>query len=238
MSLSSPAVFLCAALVATAEPNTAVISRSLLPDEAASLHSACGAHFSCAPPERVAEALADAVGLGISCADDDVTCWQRFLAAEGFARAIVAARRATTTRVLLITLDQAPATAEAASGAAALEGILTPASSTPGAPASARSASQLGPPETSVPAPLATDGALVPWVVAGAASVVAIGAGVGATIISVDLANSLDAAQAREAPLVDYDLRSGLFFSLATASGVAALTAAAAGTVALQSGDP
>jgi hypothetical protein len=213
-------------LLQTAEADTAVVARSLPPADAAALTAACAERYACAEPSRVAEAMADAVGLGISCADDDATCWQRFLAAEGFARVIIATRRASGAAVWVV---ESEGEARSAEGATATDAF------------GAAHAPRAEPPPTAETSPPPDDarsgsGAVV-LVVAGLAGAVALASGFGAALVSADLARSLDEAAAGREPLRDYGSRNALFFSLVAASAVAAVAGGSAAVFALM-GEP
>jgi hypothetical protein len=231
-----------ALLLATAGADTPVLTRNMTPDETNAVVAACNERWSCEAGARVNAALADAVSLGISCDLDDTTCWQRFVAAEGFTRVVVAGKKGAEVRVFVV--DGAGASWQGAGpdGASALRSALAPPPTTtatttpPPPPAHAPDAPPSTPSSPIDDAPPAPGDHAVALVTAGVSAGVALLAGAGAGLVSADLSRSLDAAAAREAPLEGYDERNALFFSLAAASGVAAIAAGTAAAVALWGG--
>jgi hypothetical protein len=205
------------ALLSLATPDTAVLARDLDAAELDAVRAACAERWSCLTAERADAALADAAGLGITCTAEDTTCWQRLLAAEGLARALVASRADERVSLALVELDVVR-TANGADARAALDALFPPAP-----------APVAEPPPPAPVAPADEGPHTVPLAVALGAGAVAVLAAGAAAFVSADLNRSLDEAAAGRENLEGYDQRNALFFALAGSAAVAAGVAIAAG---------
>lgn len=237
-------VFVALALLLTTVPlDTALIARGLSTADVSRARVRCAAHFACADAVDVDAAVADASSLGLVCSTDDDVCWQRFLAAEGFVRVLVVDQEGEVFRVRVVTWEGTRLVSgtalEGALDAAAREGddgdhengtrakaTSSPVATTP-VSAVAPPAATPGSPQAGATDPV--DGVRTPFLVAGLAGAVAMASAVSAVVVSVDLARSLERAQARIEPLTGYTERNALFFALATTAALA--TAATTGSL-------
>ncbi|MDP2341408.1 MAG: hypothetical protein Q8O67_10640 [Deltaproteobacteria bacterium] len=201
--------------------DVAVVVRRANADPVA-LQARCALHVPCASLEHVDAALKDASSLGIRCNVDDADCWRRFLAAESDLGSVVVVGDDAMIAISMSRVDMR-ALPPGVDPLAAIDALLAPA------------VEPLQPPLTEAPivAPPPPPPPSTPLLlVAGGAGVGALLAGAASVVVSVQLANDLDAAERGELPLVDYAVRDGAVTALGITAGVLGAAAVVVAVVA------
>lgn len=192
----------------------------------------CAKVARCASAARVDAARADANSLGLRCGLDDAACWRRFCAAEDFSAVVVVAANVAVF-VDADRFDSHPLVPGADPGDA-VDALLAPPKKTPEPtlPEPVQPPPPTPIPSTTTPPATASNAGLF-WSIAGGAALVAAGAGVTASLLSLQLAVDLQKAADQDAPLVDYDARDAAVTGLVVVSGAAVVTGAVAVGLAL-----